>query len=96
MLRPAWTKIWLTPDLAPLGVCLATALGLGVYTGIHTLAVNPSVFLDKEMRNDEMAENREWFEKRSELSSNSALRTVSKASKGRPHVFPNDYMSQPS
>jgi len=95
MLRSAWTKIWLVPDAAPLAVAIAVALGLGTYTGVRTLLVSPEVFVDKDIRNDEMAENAEWFEKRSEISTHSPMRRFAQ-SYGRPHVFPNDYMSKAS
>ncbi|GMH35875.1 hypothetical protein BSKO_03743 [Bryopsis sp. KO-2023] len=80
-------KAFIVPDVAPLVFAITTALGLGVYGGYHAITSSPECMLDKEARNDQVAES-DWFEKRTEKYSHSIFRRLAEG--GWKHVFPND------
>lgn len=79
---------WLKPDVYPLLVAIGTGVALSAYTGVRCLYTNPEVFINKEVRNDQMAES-DWFVKKSDQYSRSMFRTLAEI-RGKPHIFPND------
>lgn len=86
---------WIIPDVYPVITALGLAVGLTMYSGSHCLYNNPEVFINKKQRNDPVAENAEWFKRKSDMYGQSAFRSIGKAY-GKPQIFPNDYFTAPA
>lgn len=77
--------------MVPVIVAVGTGVALSTYAGARCLYKNPEVFISKKARNDQLAENQEWFDAKSDLYRKSFFRSIGEAC-GKPSIFPNDFI----
>lgn len=72
-------------------VAVSAGVALSTYTGTRCLYSNPEVFINKKARNDQLAENEDWFHAKSASYGKSIFRSLGEVC-GKPSIFPNDYI----